>query len=118
MKSKYSIDLLNQIIIDIQQYQEEAGWDVFTDIPEGKLNKPIKIKLKYWFFDEDFKRYDFTKDIEVKASVFLDVILSDLIRQIRAIPEEEGGLYFIDHRWLEIFTLNTRTMVADVGFGS
>ena len=111
------IDLLNNEIINIGCYQEGAGWEVSTDIPEKLLNKTMKVQLESWYFDEDDECHDVTKTIEVTASNSLDDIIEEIVNNIRSFSEEEQ-VFYEDHCYLEELVLDTDTMVATTFFGS
>ena len=111
------IELLNQITINIQCYQQGAGWEVSTDIPDELLDKPMTVQIESWCYDENEEFLETMIAIEVNASYFLDDIIAVIIQHIRSLSEDEG-LYFEDHCFLESLVLDTDTMVARASFGS
>lgn len=111
------LDLLNQICINIRCYQQGAGWDVSTNIPDELLDKPMIVQMETWCYDENDDIHETTITIEVNASNFLDDIIAEIVQYIRSLGEDES-IYFEDHCFLESLELDTDTMVAKADFGS
>lgn len=111
------LELLNQIEIDINSYQQGAGWNVFTDIPDDLLDKPMIVQMDSCCYDENDEIHGSMITLKVNTSYFLDDIVADIVQYIRSLSEDEG-LYFEDHHFLESLELDTDTMVARADFGS
>lgn len=112
-----TLELLNQIVIDINSYQQGAGWQVSTDIPDELLDKPMTVQMDSLCYDENDVIHGSMISITVNASYFLDDIIADIVQYIRSLSEDEG-LYFEDNHFLESLELDTDTMIATTFFGS
>ena len=111
------LDLLQQIDINILLYKPDAGWFVFTNIPDDLIGTSMTVKIDRPYLDNDGSWKYTTSKVTMDAPFFVHEIVDNIVAYIETI-NEEAGYYFEDHCYLEQIILDTETMEATTFFGS